>query len=375
MRALLFALLFAPMSDANAAAHWLEELRVKHGLPALGAAVVDRGSVTVRISGYRKNGDQTPAAKTDQFHLGSNTKAMTATLLALFVQRGRLRWDSTLGELFPDLDMDAAYKKVTVEMLTAQRSGITGDVVNFDGGRLWAKLWEENLDPRAGRELLTEAVLSAPPAYPPGSRFEYSNANYMIAGAVLERISDEPWEQLIRRELFAPLRMDCGFGAAGNAAAKAPDQPWGHVKTARGWEARAPGLHADNPPSLGPAGTVHCSMAGWARFLKFQMDGYNRRPTPILKPDSFIQLQAAVPGQEYTAGGWIRISRGWAGPAGVALNHAGSNTMNYAVAWLAPERDLAVLAVSNAAGDEAARAADEAVAALIQEASAPRPPQ
>ena len=371
MRAALFlALALTPLKGACAAAPALEELRVKYGLPALGCAVIDHGTLTVQISGYRKNGDPTLAAKTDQFHLGSDTKAMTATLLAIFIQRGRLRWNSTLSELFSGVEMNEAYKKVTVEMLTAQRSGITGDVMNFDGGRLWRKLWDENLAPRAGRELLVASVLSAPPSYPPGSRFEYSNANYMIAGAILERLADDSWERLIQRELFGPLKMDCGFGAAGNAGADAPDQPWGHVKTPKGWLPQAPGFHADNPPSLGPAGTVHCSMAGWAKFLKFQMDGYNRRPTPILKPDSFVKLQSVYPGQEYTRGGWLRVSRGWAGPGGVALNHAGSNTMNYAVAWLAPERDLGVLAVTNAAGDEATHAADEAVGALIKAAQA-----
>jgi CubicO group peptidase (beta-lactamase class C family) len=363
------ALALTSTNAAAAAPPALEAIRVKYGLPALGCAVIDHGVVTAQMSGFRKSGDPTPAAKTDQFHLGSDTKAMTATLVALFIQRGLLRWDSTLAELFPAVDVDAAYRKVTVEMLTAQRSGISGDVMHFDGGRLWGKLWDEGLDPQAGRELLADAILSAPPAYPPGSRFEYSNANYIIAGAILERLADKPWERIMQDELFGPLKMDCGFGAAGDAAADAPDQPWGHVKTPKGWQPQAPGFHADNPPSLGPAGTVHCSMAAWARFLRFQLDGYNRRPTPILRAESFVKLQTSYPGQEYTRGGWVRVSRPWAGPGRVALNHAGSNTMNYAVVWLAPERDLGFLAVTNAGGDEAAKAADEAVGALITAAS------
>jgi hypothetical protein len=61
--------------------------------------------------------------------------------------------------------------------------------------------------------------------------------------------------------------------------------------------------------------------------------------------------------------GWLVTERPWGG--GRVLTHAGSNTMNYAVAWLAPRRDFAVLAATNLGGNKAASACDEAAAALI----------
>ena len=73
-------------------------------------------------------------------------------------------------------------------------------------------------------------------------------------------------EDLIRAEVFEPLGMNaCGFGAP--AQANEGDQPLGHRRGRMG-ENRAvqPGRGDDNPPSLGPAGTVHCTLDGWLPF-------------------------------------------------------------------------------------------------------------
>jgi CubicO group peptidase (beta-lactamase class C family) len=339
----------------------VEDIRAKHDLPALARARLLDGTLTIEVAGVRKAGEAARAAKGDQWHLGSDTKAMTATLVALFVERKKLRWDQPVAEILTDVDFDPKLARVTLEMLLAHRSGLSGDLLAYGGGKLWAKLWEPGLDVEEGRMLLAREMLGAPPASEPGSRFEYSNANYIISGAVLERLSGLPWERLIEKELFRPLGMRCGFGAAGEEGLDPPDQPWGHVREGSAWKP----LFKDNPPPLGPAGTVHCDLASWGKFLQLQLDGGAGRPTKLLKPDSFKKLQSSYPGQEYTYGGWGRVSRKWAGASQVALTHAGSNTMNYCVAWLAPERNLAVFAAANAAGPEAERAVDEAVGGLL----------
>ncbi|HXS99062.1 MAG TPA: serine hydrolase domain-containing protein [Elusimicrobiota bacterium] len=347
MRALLLLLLCAPLRAADMS---LETIREKHGLPGMARARLQDGKLSVEVSGVRRFGEPASVRPGDQWHLGSCTKAMTATLVALFAERGLLRWNETLPELFPQLDLDPAYGKVTLEMLLAHRAGLAGDLLAYDGGKLWGRLWEPGLDPSEGRALVAKTMLEAPPASPPGSRYEYSNADYIIAGAVLERAAETSWENIIRKELFRPLGMNCGFGPAG-----------GHVREGGAWTP----VNKDNPPALGPAGTVHCDLASWAKFAQLHLDGDAGRPTPILHPASFAKLHAAYPGQEYTYGGWIRVSRPWAGKRGLALNHVGSNTMNTADIWLAPERNLALLSTANAAGPEASAAVDEAVGSLI----------
>src|SRR4051812_33875208 len=80
----------------------LEAVRQKYHLPAIGSLLIRDGKITSKIAGVRKVGDSTPATVDDQFHIGSCTKAMTATLLARYVEKGAIRWNETLAELFPE---------------------------------------------------------------------------------------------------------------------------------------------------------------------------------------------------------------------------------------------------------------------------------
>src|SRR3954454_10886807 len=65
----------------------------------------------------------------DRFHIGSDTKAMTALIAAMLVEAGKIRWTSTVGEVFPELaaTMDPAVKGVTLEQLLSHISGIPSD--------------------------------------------------------------------------------------------------------------------------------------------------------------------------------------------------------------------------------------------------------
>lgn len=341
----------------------LAAVRQTTWVPALAGLVYQDGHVREEAAvGVRKVGDPTPVLVGDAFHLGSDTKAMTATLVAMFVERGRLAWTSPLGEVLPDIDtMHPSYRDVTVEMLLAHRSGL-GDESTFDHGRLFARLREPGLDPRDGRTSFARAMLSAAPASPPGSAFAYSNANYVVLGRILERISGRSWEDLMRGMLFAPLAMDsCGFGALGEPAARVAAEPWAHSATA----GRMEPVVLDNPATLGPAGTVHCSLRDWMKFVALHLNAFAGRPV-LLDAASFAKLHAAWPGQEYTCGGWLRTERAWAG--GPVFTHDGSNTLNYATVWWAPKKDTAAMAATNVGMPAGQAAAQAAIGVLLKRA-------
>ncbi len=196
------------------------------------------------------------------------------------------------------------------------------------------------------------------PALPVGT-YHYANTDYVLIGAVLEKLGDKPWEELIRERLFRPLHMSsAGFHGTGTLGVI--DQPWPHL--ADGQPAPLNGPMMDNPEVMGPAGTVHCDMADWAKFLIDQLKGGSGFPAML--PNSIYEaMQTAQPGCHYGFG-WSVTSRPWAG--GKALNHAGSNTMNVANTWLAPNRKFGVLVCTNQGGPAAQKAADEAVGALIR---------
>jgi CubicO group peptidase (beta-lactamase class C family) len=116
----------------------LDSVRKEANLPALGAAVFTKDSILgLDVVGVRSTGNATPVAAGDLFHIGSDAKAMTAGLLGLLVDRGRLRWNSRLGEIFPELEatMRPEYRDLTVRELLTHRSGLVRDpTVSFIDG-------------------------------------------------------------------------------------------------------------------------------------------------------------------------------------------------------------------------------------------------
>lgn len=339
----------------------LAPIRDKHKLPALAAAVVLEGRLgALGAVGVRKANSDVPVTTADQFHLGSCTKAMTATLLGLLVQEGQLRWESRLDQVFPELadTMHADYREVTVRHLLAHRAGLPAMLPE---GKTLLQLHLFQGPPREQRLAYLRMMLAASPVARPGEKYVYSNAGYAIAGAIAERVTDRSWEDLMRQRLFEPLEIkSAGFGPMGTPGAIA--QPWQHLPSADGSRPVAPGPLSDNPPALAPAGRVHCSMADWCRFVVEHLRAA-RGGGRLLESETAKVLHAPGFGGEY-AGGWLVTERGWA--QGPVLMHAGSNTMNYAVVWMAPRRNAAVLVATNQGGDAAREACDEAATVLIR---------
>ncbi|MBK7404844.1 MAG: beta-lactamase family protein [Phycisphaerales bacterium] len=343
----------------------LEPIRAKHDLPAL-TALVTTSDETVAIGavGVRQIGDDTPVTTDDLWHLGSCTKSMTGTLAAIMVAEGKIRWDSTVGEVFGAEcpDMDPGYKGVTLEELMCHRAGVP----NSPPATAWADAWKQQGTVREQRAAFVRAVLAAPPSHEPGKEFEYSNQGVTIAGAMLERAAggeDATWEQLVTEKLFKPLGMaTAGFGAPGTAASV--DEPRGHVGPAVPGGARRsvpPGRGADNPPAISPAGRAHMSMEDWAKYVREHLKGREGR-SELLGKEAFEHLHTDPFGGSYGMG-WGLAERPWGGHV---ITHNGSNTMWFCVVWAAPEKGFAVLVATNCAGDEAAKATDEAAGALIR---------
>jgi CubicO group peptidase (beta-lactamase class C family) len=257
--------------------------------------------------------------------------------------------------------MHTDYRLVTLEQLLAQRSGFSENT-HLRAGLLPSLVDKGELgtDVREQRRKYVELILQEKPAHPPGTKFAYSNRNYITAGAILERITDTAWEDLIRKRLFEPLDMTtAGFGAMGTAGKV--DQPWQH-QSFFGWRTPIePGPKADNPPLLGPAGTVHSSAGDWAKYILEHLRGESGQ-SKLLKAEAFQRLHTPRKGEDY-AGGWLIAERKWGG--GKVIWHNGSNTMNFCAAWLAPLRDFACLALTNQGGLTADGGCDQACERLI----------
>ena len=342
-----------PLAGDAAVTGILKPIRQKFGVPAMAAALVTSAGIQfVGAVGVRKRGTDVPVALDDLWHLGSDGKAMTSTLIARLVERGRLKWDSTLAEIFPELapQMNPGFQKVTLLQLLSHHAGLPAnlELADYPGDDTVA------LRLRALREETAKQ-----PQHPPGSAYEYSNLGYIIAGAVVEKVTGQSWERAVSNEVFAPLQMtSAGFGGTGTPGQI--DQPWPH--TADGGPTRENGPTLDNPPVMGSAGRIHCSIQDLAKFVQDQLRG-DRGETALLKPATYQTLHTPPCGGDYALG-WLVVERGWGG--GKVLNHGGDNTMNCANVWIAPQRDFAILVCVNQGGDTAFQATDEAVGELIK---------
>ena len=328
----------------------------------MGAALVRDKRTTVAVTGLRRAGCTDPVRATDAFHLGSDTKAMTASVVARLVERGLLRWGETLAEALPGLDMDPAFRPVTLEMVLRHMAGLPG------GGAFTPEFTQgfddEHWTLEHQRADMTRRFLARKPAQAPGTRFVYSNYDYLILGHIVERAASKPWEQLVQEEVFAPLGMkDCGIGPT--ATSKQPRGVWGHdMKDG----AYLP-TEEDNPPLMGPAGSVHCPLEAWARFAVAQLGAASPgwlSLASLRKLHEPMEVPGAGPGKAIALG-WGVTTTG----VPTLLTPSGSNGFNMARIVVIPGLHVAVLVTANA-GDERARAAVDELSDLLVHQLAPK---
>ena len=213
----------------------LESIRTQHGLPALACLVIRSNAVIDTAAvGVRAIGSDSKVTTQDEWHLGSITKSMTATLAAILVDEGRVAWTERLEEAFPAeaASMDPAWRQVTLEQLLGHRGGAP-DQASLDATGLGHLIRRGSESLRDQRRQILREFTRRPPAFPPGTRFAYSNTGYILAGAWLEERMNQPWEQLITERLFRPLGMtSAGFGPPDSHGDHG--QPWGISETATG---------------------------------------------------------------------------------------------------------------------------------------------
>ncbi len=294
---------------------------------------------------------------------------MTATMIAVLVEKEALSWDTTIEQALPHLagDIGPQYRDVTIEMLLAHRGGIRHE---WDVPGLWDVLWKREGTPVDQRRKMTQAMLTQPPMVRPGTYF-YSNCGFGIAGHLAETITDKPWEQLMGELVFEPLGMEsAGFGVPWEG--ETLTDPWPHE---RDGSPVTPGPMADNPPSIGPGGTVHASIGDWAKYVTEHMRGARGEDGLLLEADTYLRLHEGrriEDSEDEYALGWMVIRRPWAKgegreDRGRSLNHEGSNNSWFAVVWIAPERDFAVLCTTNIGGEGIFPRIDAVVGAVIQD--------
>ena len=216
----------------------------------------------------------------------------------------------------------------------------------------------------AQRLALARHYLAKPQASKTGE-FSYSNLGFIVAGTIAEARTGKSWEDLVRELVFTPLGIvNAGFGVPGTPGKV--DQPWGHMETKGALEPLDPGNpDADNPLSLGPAGTINIALRDWLLFAQDQLDGAHGHGK-LLKAETYKRLQTPIAPANapvYAFGWGAKLT-----PNGVPalLTHTGSNGYWVADIRIMPMHDMIFLVATNA-GNDAANQAIKDIGAPLRE--------
>lgn len=336
--------------------------------PGLAAALVSSEATVLAVDG--RGSVESPAPlRTDQwFHLGSNGKSLTAMAVAAQVEAGRLNWTDTLGQLFPELagNMRPEYRQRTVR-----------EVLGFRAGLPRLELFAEFNDADVGAGSLPEQrhdfarwLLAQPPINTPGTATAYSNASYVLAGAIVERVAGVPFEQALQATVLAPLGLRAAFGLPQSVS---DDQPAAHLQVGPGeFVPIAPDdpLVQAVPAWASPAGLFCMPLADYARYAQVHLQALQGRPR-LLGAASYQVLHTAQGREEGDpaglAPGWLVLERA---DGTRSLEFYGSVDVMNAHIKLLPDRDVGVIVLNNfdAAGqlDQVLGETGEALLGLVR---------
>lgn len=316
----------------------VEALQIQEKIVGLGAVVIQNDEVkALAVSGERKINSGVSILADDQWHLGSITKSITATTLAVLVESGQLGWDTPLKDYFADEELDSSWVSVTLSDLLTHTSGARE---NFARNIPATSLTDVGEKLSRERQRAVLAVLAKPTKSAIG-KYVYSNVGYTIAGVIAERETGRSWESLVRELVFTPLHLNrSGFGNP-DFQGRTLAQPRGH-RSILGLR-RSAGQDDDNNPIIGPAGIVHMTLTDLAVFANDHLQG-SRGEGALLTAETYRLLH--TPDKDNYAYGWsVFERRNWA--RGKVIWHNGSNRMWYAIVAILVDLNAVMAVVSN----------------------------
>jgi len=225
-------------------------------VPGLSLAIVRNDSV-VYAKGYglQRLGTSTPVDERTLFEIGSSSKSFTATLVAMLVTDGKMRWDDKVSTYLPSFRLQdpVANAELTLRDALSHRSGLSrGDLSWMAAG--------------ISREEVLRRVRFLKPAWPFRSRWGYQNVMFLAAGEAAAKAAGSTWEELISQRIFGPLGMTASIPVLRDPATVA-NLATPHFSTADTVRTKA---HM-NIEDMAPAGSIISNARDMAQWLRLQL--------------------------------------------------------------------------------------------------------
>jgi CubicO group peptidase (beta-lactamase class C family) len=274
-------------------------------VPGLAVAIVRNGAVVFSKGyGVRELGRQEAVDDRTLFAIGSTTKAMTATLVAMLVDEKKLAWDDPVTKHLPWFALADPYltREITVRDLVTHRAGLG----NAD------YLWYGQA---TSQQEILRRVRLLPPAYSLRASFIYQNVMYAAAGAVVEAVSGRSWADLMRTRIFEPLGMTETIATAATLSTR-PNVAQPHFLI-DGTVKRIENASVDG---VAPAGSVWSSVRDMAKWSAMLLAGGKAGSRVLLspaaldelfKPQTLVTAEAFYPTSRLTRPKWTTYGLGW----------------------------------------------------------------
>lgn len=328
----------AALADFDAV---LEQAVADWKIPGLGIAVVAGGEVVyARGVGHRDLERQLPMTADTLFAIGSTTKAMTATVLGMLVDDGKLDWDQPVTRYLPDFRLadEIVTARITPRDLVTHRSGLPRHDL------LWYNNHKSTREEMVAR--LEHLELSADLR----EKFQYNNLLFMTAGYLAGELSGEGWEETTRKRLFSPLGMNRSVFTLA-AVEQDSDHALPYKKNDDEKLERIPFRQID---LIGPAGSVSSSVNEMSRWLLFNLSKGKVGDNQLIQPSTLADIHSPhmtvsspsatsrVAQQAYGMGWLVAIYRGHK----MVTHGGGIDGFNTEVIFF-PDDEVGVVAFTN----------------------------
>ena len=261
----LLLVLFMQLSCA----HKDSSIRLAEDLPV---KYIKKPGLDTFAANKAKNG--IPLWHKSKFQMASCTKSFTALLVAIFIEKEKISWDTSLSSVFPEMVIHPSNRGITVLQLLSHQSGLLQFWTDEEVFEIDSMIPGLTGDIIEKRERFTAWNLARAPAFAKGE-YHYSNGGFVVLASILERITGKSYEDLISAHILTPLHLQTA--EFGYAFLEDERQPHRHMSRDLDGKGIALAAHARNPPDLfNPCGFLSMSIDDFALYLKFNIEMLNK---------------------------------------------------------------------------------------------------